>query len=106
MKPICIALVLSIAAPAAASDTAIVEAKSAMLAKLRDPQSAQFGTFTHSTKPNANGISTDVVCGTVNAKNGFGGYIGAKPFAYLVRQKMALYGGDEIEMLGVETFCR
>lgn len=41
--------------------------------KLRDPDSAKFGKDVVSYKSGA-----PVVCGTVNAKNGFGGYMGAE----------------------------
>ncbi len=43
--------------------------------KLKDPQSAQFQNMTVSGKAGAS-----VVCGEVNAKNGFGGYTGFKRF--------------------------
>jgi hypothetical protein len=47
------------------------EVKQVVQASLRDPESAQFGTVT------VRGIYG---CGTVNAKNGFGGYTGKRPF--------------------------
>jgi hypothetical protein len=49
-------------------------AKEAVLSKLRDPHSAEF------REVNAN--AQNVVCGSVNAKNGFGGYVGYSAFWY------------------------
>jgi hypothetical protein len=47
-------------------------AKVAIVATLKDPESARFGAITTDGK---------IVCGTVNAKNSFGGYVGPKVFA-------------------------
>ena len=56
------------------TERAIAEsrAKESVLALLKDPDSAKFGTV----------VVTDsgIVCGYVNAKNSFGGYTGEKPF--------------------------
>lgn len=43
--------------------------------ELRDPESAQFKD--HYLYP-----ANDVACGSVNSKNGFGGYIGFRYYAY------------------------
>jgi len=43
---------------------------------LTDPASAQFGELSAA----ADDANLVAVCGYVNAKNGFGGYVGAKPF--------------------------
>jgi hypothetical protein len=51
-----------------------VEAQMAVRAQLRDPESAKI----ESQVVMRNGQRT--VCGTVNAKNGFGGYTGETPF--------------------------
>lgn len=53
-------------------------AESAVRERLRDPQSAQF----EDVQVSIIGDYTRV-CGTVNAKNAFGGYTGRKRFAYL-----------------------
>lgn len=42
---------------------------------LKDPDSAKFNSFYHSS-----GDSDGYVCGHVNAKNSYGGYTGNKPF--------------------------
>lgn len=44
------------------------EAKKAVLANLKDPDSAKFGKFTQ--------VSENLACMTVNAKNSMGGYTG------------------------------
>jgi hypothetical protein len=66
------------------SDPVIEKAKAAILAKLKDPGSAQFGPIQRAMRPNMRGEPTDTICGTVNAKNSYGGYIGAMPFVYFV----------------------
>jgi hypothetical protein len=55
----------------------IVAAQMAVEAQLRDPKSAEWGTIVVREK---DGITS--VCGMVNAKNGFGGYAGERPFVY------------------------
>lgn len=52
-----------------------IAAKQNVAAKLKDPQSAQFQNLIVSSKSGAS-----IVCGEVNAKNGFGGYTGFKRF--------------------------
>lgn len=59
-------------APADAA-TAFDAAKSAILAKLKDPESAKFGDMW---------VRGRDICGTVNAKNQFGGYEGPKGFLF------------------------
>ena len=57
-----------------------IKAKAAVKRVLKDPSSATFeGLFTH---PGA-------VCGFVNAKNSFGGYIGRMPFGYIIQSDVA-----------------
>ena len=53
------------------------EAKTAVLARLKDPDSAKFGKFTQADENNA--------CLTVNARNSMGGYVGNQQ-ASLVRK--------------------
>ncbi len=56
------------------------KAKAAVKRVLKDPSSAMFeGLFTH---PGA-------VCGFVNSKNSFGGYVGRRPFGYIIDQDVA-----------------
>lgn len=55
--------------------TRVYVTKEAIKRSLRDPDSARFGTV----RVYRSGGSP-VVCGTVNARNGFGGYTGERPF--------------------------
>lgn len=66
-----------------ANDTGyIIVAREHVASKLKDPDSARFDGLYVSRK-----IGTPVVCGTVNAKNSFGGYSGKVRF---------ISGGDGI----------
>jgi hypothetical protein len=52
---------------------------------LRDPDSAVFGdTFFVNDRKSETGYYLPAVCGTVNARNGFGGMTGQKRFVYLI----------------------
>lgn len=55
-----------------------VAAEIAVERQLRDPKSAQYGTVTVRDFGNGDVI----VCGQVNGKNAFGGYVGERPFVY------------------------
>lgn len=55
-------------------------AMAAVRSRLRDPDSAQFGEMNLYTDRKLNGRPISTVCGSVNAKNGFGRYTGAKSF--------------------------
>lgn len=57
------------------SDYLADAAEDAVRAELREPESAQFEAV--HTYPSRN-----IVCGFVNARNGFGGYAGRSPFVY------------------------
>jgi hypothetical protein len=52
--------------------------------QLRDPDSATFGPMSLYSDRKMNGYHTPVVCGTVNSKNGFGGYSGNRAFVFLI----------------------
>ena len=55
--------------------------ETAVRARLRDPQSAVFRDLSATSNRKISGAPAGlVVCGYVNAKNSFGGYIGEKPF--------------------------
>jgi hypothetical protein len=65
-------------------DPAFASATAAVNAKLKDPQSARYGEMIRKVGANVNGKPAEVVCGTVNAKNSFGGYGGNRPFVYFI----------------------
>jgi hypothetical protein len=50
------------------------EARAAILAQLRDPDSAKFGPVVNR--------QDGAVCGSVNARNGYGGFTGSQAFAW------------------------
>lgn len=85
-------------APAGSED----EARVAIAAKLKDPDSLQVRNVI------ATGITPDpakwVVCGEYNARNSFGGYVGFHKFA-LVDGK-AFLGGNDIEAILVNVTCK
>lgn len=56
----------------AAVDKNLADVKAAVLAELKDPDSAKFGKFEL--------IDDNHACIEVNAKNSYGGYSGVKPF--------------------------
>ncbi len=56
-------------------------ARAAVTARLKDPASVRFGELRISAPASSLGGGT-VVCGFVNARNGFGGYTGMAPFVF------------------------
>lgn len=56
--------------------TLVAHAKTAIKEQLRDPDSAKFKILGFAGEDEA------IVCGTVNAKNGYGGYVGSRQFMY------------------------
>lgn len=74
LRMLCItALLFAGMAQAQEADPAIEQAKAAVVNKLKDPESAHFTDLVNRTDHH-------VVCGWVNAKNSFGGYVGFRPF--------------------------
>ena len=79
----------SCGAPEPHPNVALVdEAQAAVIARLKDPDSANFkGVEVNSQR---------IVCGLVNARNSFGGYVGFSAFWYDPRTKVAfLYHSDQ-----------
>lgn len=74
---------------------------------LKDPNSAMFGSMRAAR--DANGIV--YVCGSVNAKNSFGGYTGMKPFTGILSETSATFvvtglGGDDTDNWAVNVMCK
>lgn len=61
--------------PATIDSLVLVGAEDLIRAKLRDPDSAEFGEIRVSRKS-----GSPIACGTVNSRNGFGGMSGAQRF--------------------------
>lgn len=72
----------------------IKDAETAVAAKLTDPSSAQFR--------NGKIAQPGLVCGEVNSKNQFGGYVGFTPYAYAAANK-SVYIADAAAV--GETVC-
>ena len=71
-------------------DTGLVgDAQRAVKGQLRDPESARFSSVRVVETSN-----TKVVCGLVNAKNGFGGYGGDLRFYYVPQPGTGAIQGD------------
>ncbi|SDS41792.1 hypothetical protein [Pseudomonas prosekii] len=70
--------------------------------KLKDPDSAKFGpTVRHVVTGNEH-----AVCGTVNSKNGFGGYVGMKRFAYIHERATVFFDDGTDDFVRVwDSFC-
>lgn len=65
------------------ADPLFAQAKIALAKKLKDPESARIEGLKRTNFLNTKGVPTPAVCGTVNAKNSFGGYTGAVPFVFI-----------------------
>lgn len=77
----------------------LVYGKRVVMNGLKDPESARF----RSLRVGGEGA---VLCGEVNAKNGYGGYVGFKRF-YVIHgdEKPSLEGTDEFLEITYRTFC-
>lgn len=81
-----------LATPVTLDITETTLAEQAITSRLRDPTSAQFREVTGYSLPDGSRI----ICGEVNARNGFGGYAGFSPFYVRLRdgQVIRLYNDD------------
>lgn len=107
-EPVPTTVAIAQLSPGTTPPPAIVDAIKAAAAKaLKDPHSAKWERMQRATRPNVRGEPTDVVCGYVNAKNSFGGYIGSKPFLYFVARQELNGPDDRFGVLPdmLKTFC-
>lgn len=121
MRTLCFSLAVALACvsvPAAAESagdekTVIENAKNAVKMGLLDPYSAQFesvavGMLDKSVQPSKDN-PLRVVCGFVNAKNRFGGYVGRQPFSVDVNDDgtagKAWIGHDQGTLVAVALTC-
>lgn len=81
---ICCALTLLTVTTALADDKrSIATARAAVLGTLKDPSSARFeGDIVY---------PTGAVCGLVNAKNAYGGYVGSTVYLYVLATKEVVF---------------
>ena len=71
---------------------------------LRDPNSAEYRGWQGFDLSNGGRI----VCGQINATNGFGGYVGYSPFYIIVDKKgreMTMLGSDDMNLIGIRISC-
>lgn len=66
----------------------------AVRSTLRDPDSAKFGPIASYDDRKMGADQVKVACGSVNAKNGFGGYTGDKNFVYVVSPPLVSIDND------------
>lgn len=83
---------------------------SAVASQLRDPYSAMFGPSRAMARVR-NGAKEIVICGSVNSKNGFGGYAGMQPYIGIYQQmtsqfNIVLMGDDALNAAHVRESCR
>jgi hypothetical protein len=71
-------IVLSLGPVAAQEDSFVANAKKGAVQTLRDPESARFDQVRVVT----NSLGKKGVCGLINAKNAYGGYVGFKKFSF------------------------
>ncbi len=104
MKRLAIVLALAALLPAQAQQPAkaiAAKARNAVLAALKDPDSAVFEGLYMGNSPAKN-----VVCGFVNAKNSFGGYTGKKRFYYFESAApMVVIEGDSSMEHTIPALC-
>lgn len=68
---------------------------------LKDPDSARFGPIAMHKVAVPNKGDLDVGCGTVNAKNSFGGYVGDKRFIAYPKASIALIDDGSVGFAGM-----
>ena len=73
----------------APSDAQLTAAKTAAAYDLKDPGSAQFRNIRGIQATAETGKSATYICGEVNARNSFGGYVGFTPFVYNIKKGTA-----------------
>lgn len=73
----------------APSEEQLASAKSAVVYDLKDPSSAQFRNMRGIQAKAETGKSATYICGEVNARNSFGGYVGFTPFIYNIKDNTA-----------------
>lgn len=93
---------LIVAGPVCADESALIDsAKAAVARSLKDPESARFADLRIGRTANGE----PVVCGTVNAKNSYGGYTGAAPFFYTQDGEFRIVEGRSPMLPLFKTFC-
>ena len=92
-------------------DQAIATAKQVITDNLKDPDSAKFKNITVYRITNQATGKTEIsaICGEVNAKNSYGGYVGFKKFATVMladKPKVAVEDGQLGLYPMLKAFCQ
>jgi hypothetical protein len=90
------------AVPALAQDD-FAAAEKTVRARLLDPGSATFEDLRRASWKGNSGKVFDVVCGTVRAKNRFGGFVGRANFVYIAGDKPMAMLASRFEVLDEPT---
>jgi hypothetical protein len=87
--------------PDLSDNEAFALARKRVAESLKDPDSAKFGPHFYRKLAPGGGLGkpADFVCGTVNGKNSFGAYTGAKTFAYRLADDRVLMDGQDSDPL-------
>jgi len=95
----CVAAAVLFIAGCKPSDSQVIKVGQAKLVEdLKDPESAQFkGMFFHPDAKNSGSVASGYVCGEINGKNSFGGYVGFKRVYVHVKAEPRWY----IPVLGI-----
>lgn len=88
-----------IASEKTAGDRAKVSATSQLIARLKDPESARLGPARY-VRAVCDEAAYDIVCGSVNARNSFGGYTGAGSWVYIASKERRWIFSEENQEIG------
>jgi hypothetical protein len=81
------------------------KAKTAIIKKLKDPESARFSSLEEKSALDFKNNPVQVVCGQINAKNSSGGYTGNHEFYYIVQGDRAfIFLGSNISQDMIDEF--
>jgi hypothetical protein len=72
--------------PVEVQDDVMDKAKTAIAAKLEEPETAEFGDMKRAMRKNMFGEPVDTICGHVSGKSAAGEQSAEKPFLYLVKE--------------------
>lgn len=92
-------------APYPLTDDQIAAIQQQLATQLKDPGSAQFGPIQAAISTQDKSVA---VCGTVNAKNSYGGYTGTKPYVGALDGgsfRLLVLGGPERDTAVAQSVC-
>jgi len=89
------------------SDLVLTKAKVAVLARMEDSESVEFGEMKRAIRKNTLGKPMDTICGHVRGKDASGSDTGERPFLYLVKEDDAyvVAGKDLAAAIAYRNIC-